>query len=118
MAGKIGIKESKELVKFIIELIKAIDLSMQDGEFSWKDGVNFISTLLSVSEGLTGIEKVPAEIKDLQKEEIHELYNFVKKELVLANPKYEKFVEDALEIGVKLYDLLQLVKTFPEIASK
>lgn len=113
-----GIKESKELVKFVTELVKAIDKSLEDGEFALSDIVNFYQALTAASSGLSGIQEIPAELKDLQPEEVHELCEYVKNEFQLRNHKHEQIVESALEIGVKIYDLILLIKTELPAAEK
>ena len=105
-----GIKETKEAIKFCIELVKSVETSLQDNVFSFEDVANFVNSIIAASEGLTGAKSIPTEIRDLQPEEVQELHDFIKSELVLENQKYEKFLEDAVEIVVKIYDLVQLAK--------
>ena len=42
---KRGIEETKELLEFVFSLAEAIKKSNADGEFNWRDGLNFIEPL-------------------------------------------------------------------------
>ena len=43
--GERGIEETKELLDFVFSLAAAIKKSNEDGEFNWRDGLNFIEPL-------------------------------------------------------------------------
>ena len=42
---KYGIQETKELLSFVFSLAEAIKKSNADGDFNWRDGLNFIEPL-------------------------------------------------------------------------
>ena len=42
---KKGIQETKELLAFVFSLAEAIKKSNADGDFNWRDGLNFIEPL-------------------------------------------------------------------------
>ena len=109
----VGIKETKELLKFVIELAEAIDISLADGEFTFGDITNLVSAMMAAGDGFADINLIPAEMKDLNEAEALELYTYVKDELELDNPKTEEIVECALEIGLKVYQLIQLIREEP-----
>ena len=37
-----GIKETKEVLRFVLSFIKALKLTYEDGDFDWYDAKNFI----------------------------------------------------------------------------
>ena len=107
----IGIKETKELLKFVVEVAEAIDVSLADGEITFGDITNLVSAMMTANDAFSNIKAIPAEMSDLTEAEALELYTYAKTELSLSNAKSEEIVECALEVGLKLYQLLQLIKT-------
>lgn len=105
-----GIKETKEIVTFITNLVKAIELSLKDGKISATDSVNFMPVLMSSMSAVSGITDVPIELKDLTAEEVDELVSFVKTELTLSSEKTEKILETAIDIGIALIRLFNTVR--------
>ena len=104
----IGIKETKELLKFVVEVAEAIDVSLADGEITFGDITNLVSAMMTANDAFSNIKAIPAEMSDLTEAEALELYTYAKTELSLSNAKSEEIVECALEVGLKLYQLLQL----------
>jgi len=68
-----GIKESKELVVFISKLINGIIKSAEDKEFSFSDVQHFVPAGKDLTKSLEGLSDIPAELKDLDSDEIEEL---------------------------------------------
>jgi len=108
-----GIKETKELLGFIIKVVEAVDKSLEDGKIGFMDMSNLVTAMLAANGAFNDINKVPEEIKDLTKEESEELYAYATKELSLNSAKTEEIVEKALEIGMKIYHLIVLFKDEP-----
>ena len=74
---KYGIQETKELLEFVFSLAEAIKKSNADGEFNWRDGLNFIEPLKRLGPAIDNIEEIVPEIGDLDAEEWAELVEFV-----------------------------------------
>lgn len=106
---KHGIKETKELLKFVIEIAEALDASLADGDIGFMDLSNLVSAMMASAAAFDNISMIPAEMKDLDTTEAQELYDYCKSELDLASDKIESIVEMALQIGLKVYELTQLV---------
>lgn len=78
------IKETKELFEGLGEVAKTAKLVAKDGKVDFSDSAHVIelaknSTVLV--EAVKGIEQVPAELKDLSKEELLELILIVYKKI-------------------------------------
>lgn len=106
-----GISETKEVVKFGIELGEAFDKGLSDGKFSIEDLSYFFSTFMSAGAAFEGISKVPAEIKDLSSEEMEDLKAFVELEFDIENDKLEELIEKALGVALKIYEIIALFKS-------
>ncbi len=105
-----GIKEIKELVKFVIEFGEAIDLAMADKKFEMSELSLLIAPLMQVGPAFEGLDKIGGELKDLSEEEAAELVAYVRDELELSNDKIEFVIEKALELGVTIYEFIKLFK--------
>ncbi len=72
-----GIKETKELVKALGEIITIGLKAMADGKINIMDIPLIFSLIKSLGDAVEGVQKVPVEIKDLSAEEAQELGNYV-----------------------------------------
>lgn len=110
MEGNQGIKESKEALEFVAELINSFDKAIADGKFSVMDALNFLPALVSAPNALGNLSALQAEIKDYSTEEIKELSNAFKAKLKISNVKLEEGIEGGLEIALNVARLLSVVK--------
>ena len=106
-----GIKETKELLKFIIELTEAIDKSLEDGEIGFGDISTLVTAMKDAGPAFSDMKLIPEELKDLDDTEALELYTYAKDELELSGKKTEEIVEASLEIGLKMFELVNLIKS-------
>jgi hypothetical protein len=104
------IKDTKELVKFVIELVNAIDTSLEDGKFSLTDVAQFLKPMLSAPNAFNDIKNVSLEIKDLSEVEKVELKEYMKNELKIKSEKIEMVVEHSFSIALELATLTQMLK--------
>ena len=112
---KYGIQETKELLEFVFSLAEAIKKSNADGEFNWRDGLNFIEPLKRLGPAIDNIEGIVPEIGDLDAEEWAELVEFVSSRWDLdtgdADDDLSDRIEDGLNAGIELVRMTQLFKT-------
>ena len=105
-----GIKETKELVAFGINLGEALDKSLSDGSFTFEDLTHFFAAFSSAGIALEDIGKVPKEIADLDTAEMVELNQYVADEFDIANDKLEAVIEKSLSAVFIIYELILLFK--------
>ena len=114
MAEKRGIEETKELLEFVFSLAEAIKKSNADGEFNWRDGLNFIEPLKRLGPAIDNIEEIVPEVSDLDSEEWTELVEFVSSRWDLdsgdADDDIADRIEDGLNAGIELVRMTQLFK--------
>ena len=114
MAEKRGIEETKELLEFVFSLAEAIKKSNADGEFNWRDGLNFIEPLKRQGPAIDNIEEIVPEVSDLDSEEWTELVEFVSSRWDLdsgdADDDIADRIEDGLNAGIELVRMTQLFK--------
>lgn len=106
--NKLGIKETKEVLKFVIEFGEAIDKGLADGKLNALDIGLVINPLMQLGPALEGLGQVDDELKDLSAEELAELKAYVETELDISNDKVEMMIEEGLGMAVKLYKFIGL----------
>ena len=117
MAEKVGIEDTKELLDFIFSLAEAVKKSAADGKFSWTDGLNFIEPLKKIAPAIDNIEDVIPEVMDLDASEWNELVDYCQTKFDFLTESddgeeidIESKIEDALNAGIELLRLTQIIK--------
>jgi len=117
MAEKVGIEDTKELLDFIFSLAEAVKKSAADGKFSWTDGLNFIEPLKKIAPAIDNIEDVIPEVMDLDASEWNELVDYCQNKFDFITESddgeevdIETKIEDALNAGIELLRLTQIIK--------
>jgi len=100
---------TKELIKFVVEMIQAIEKSVAEG-LSIVDAVNFVKPMLLAIDVFKDIEKVPSELKNLTTDQLQELYDAVAADLSQGD-KTQQIIEKSLEIGLKVFELYKYTKS-------
>jgi hypothetical protein len=81
-------KETKELVSFIISLAHAFDKSLEDKKLSVSDLPYFFAAMLKAPEAFNGVEKVKSEWQALSFESKQLLVKEIEQELDLHSPAF------------------------------
>ena len=114
MAEERGIQETKELLEFVFSLAVAIKKSNADGEFNWRDGLNFIEPLKRLGPAIDNIEDIIPEVQDLDADEWNELVSFVSEKWDLdtasSDGDISERIEDGLNAGIELIRMTQIFK--------
>lgn len=109
MAEEYGIKETKEVVGFAVELANGVGKSLEDGKWDIGDFVHFMDALMMAPAAIQGITSVPAELGDLSQPEIQEISDYVIEEFDIPQDEVEGVVEDAIKIGWDIYYLIKRI---------
>ena len=102
-------KETIEMVSFVLELGNAIGASLEDGKIDWSDLMRFFGALKMAGPAIKGYENIPEEMKNLTPAMKEELKTYVSDKLDLPNDKIEFVVEAALKVAI---DLISVVNVF------
>lgn len=97
-----SIKETKEALECALSMQKALQKTMADGKISIWEVPNFLSPFLKLGPALQNAKAIPAELKDLQAEEIEELKALFKAELDLEDDKLEQKINEGLALLLAL----------------
>lgn len=103
---KIGIKETSDVLRFGLSLVKACAFSLADGKLTITDAIYFKNVILTFSDAIIDIKKVPSELADLDESEIKILKKIAQDEFSVPVEKLETAIKSALGIAL---DLLKLI---------
>lgn len=102
---KLDIKETEELLSFVLELVKSLNKSLSDG-LSIFDTANFITPALLANEAIKGITNIPLELRNLDVNEIQELSDLVIKLFGDSiDDKKEAILKKSLDVAIRIVDL-------------
>jgi len=104
---KTGIKETKELLGFLLGLSNALGESLEDGKVTLIDIASLATPLLDAPEALTGLTEIPSELSDLDDAEREEILAYAKEEFSIPETCVEEIVECAFDAAAQLTILVQ-----------
>ena len=110
----VGIKETKDVIALGIHISKGIEQSLEDGEWSIKDAFNFFEALKSTPEAIIGIDKVPAELADLDQAELAEIEVMVKELIPGVKEEWMDIARNAIKIVMAakaIYDSIKKLRS-------
>lgn len=105
-----GIKETKEVLDFVLALGNALGKAYEDGELKLADALHFVPILSKAGPAFGDISKIAAELKDLSDEERQALTAYAKASFDIPDDKLESSLEMALEVGFYLAKLIAEIK--------
>ena len=105
------IKNTQELVALITAVAKTVKDANADGSVDANDLTSLIQIFPTLGPAIAGITDIPAELKDLDEDEITQLGNSVK-EFVgdVVGGKYEEIAERSLKAGVEIFEIVKLLQ--------
>lgn len=107
---EIGIKETKEMLKFAITFGESIDKSLEDKKIGLEDAMNFYNAVLTAGDAFEGAGKIAAELSDLSQAERDELVAYVEAEFDIANDRTEAVIEEGLKTAMQIYKMVAVLK--------
>ena len=110
---KRDIKETKEVLALAFAIGKAfINAKKDNGEFDAGDIKHFIALFPVLSPALEGITNLPAELKDLDSDEIKELMTFAAAHLGTLFTDKEDLaakIEEGLKLAIAITDFIKVM---------
>ena len=101
-----GIKETKEVLRFVLSFVQALKTTYEDGEFDWYDAKNFIDPIKNLGDAIDNIDEVLPEITDIDEEEYEELLSWMKEEFPeIIDEEIEFVLDEALVAGKTILTL-------------
>jgi len=103
-----GIKETEELVTFVVSLANALHSAMEDG-MSWEDSFKLLPVLTKLPKAVEGYEQIPQELIDLDDQELDTLLADIDK-LDFVQQNKIAILNQALMTGADLVKLVALIR--------
>lgn len=110
MAEVYGIKETKEVVVFGLDLALALQAANADGKVNMLDAPLFWKPVKEAPEAIEGAAQVFKEFSDLDAEEVGELVAVIEEKTGHSGSKAVQIVEAALKFGVAGLALVAAIK--------
>lgn len=108
------IKETKEMLGFVLDLGNALGVSLEDGKVTILDLHNFVQPLLEAGAAFDGAASIPSELASLDAAGREELLAYAKKEFDIPEECVETVVEEGLTTLAQLHKFVQTYKcAFP-----
>ena len=104
----IGVKEIKEVIKFVVLLGNAIGGSLEDGKWGLDDIGKFMPAIAALIPAINGIGIVGDELNDLEDEELAELVEYFKDEFDVPQDDVEDMIENGFDLAVELFDFIKM----------
>jgi hypothetical protein len=100
-----SVKEISEAVEFVCALANAVGEAAEDGKITMGDAAHLIPLLYKLPSAVEGLSDVS--FADLSLSDLEALNAKVKESLDLPADKVECAIEEAFDISLKLYNLVQ-----------
>lgn len=107
---RLGVKETKEMLTFVLKLGNALGNALEDDKVGITDISDFVSPLMSAGDAFANAIEIPKELADLDEQEKTELLDYVKTTFDIPEKNIELVVESAFDLLAKLYDLVKVIK--------
>ena len=102
---KYGIENIKEVITFVVALVKAIKRVLEDGKINGADVIRLFGAFLKAPKAIIGFKLVFEEIKDISEAERQELIIFITSDLGLTVESADKWLSHLLTTGLKLHHM-------------
>ena len=109
-----GTKETEDVVVFFGSICEGIYESVKDGKLTFGDYINFIPVVADLLPAISGIEKVPDELRDLSIEEMDALVEKFKANFEIPDDIVEEFVENCVTGARLVFRNVELFKIWKE----
>lgn len=106
LAG-VGIKETEEVAKLVVEVVKGIQAARKDGKWDASDIAHLLPVFAVLGPALENFKDVGTEIKDLDAEEIKDLAAVLLTGIVLGEGKIQVYIEEGLAIVVSIFKIIK-----------
>jgi len=113
---QLGTKDLEEAVDFAFNIADAIEESLEDGKITIGDAPKFLKTFITSAGAVEGINNVPAQIGDLDADELERIVTKIKARFDIDDDKLEQYIEEAFTAGVNLAVSIKNIMSLRKVA--
>ena len=104
-------KETKDVVSFVVSLGNALGKSLDDGTIDLADSVNLLGPIMALPDAADGFSKVAGEIQAMSAEQRGEIVEMIKRDFDIPQDSVEALVEKAISIASDLVGFVGDLRT-------
>jgi hypothetical protein len=104
-------KETKELVCFLVDIMNWLGKSFEDGDISLSDLLALLPKFKEAGAAINGIEKIPSELKHVPEYELAALYKHIQDHFDIPQDNIEMVAETLIKVALQLVLVFRTVKT-------
>lgn len=101
-----NVKETKEMLRFVLSLANVMSEIMDDGKVSLLELPKLLVPFRLMPAALKDVKMIVAEFKDLSKEEVDELTQEFMKEFNLKQDEIEAMIEKGMLVAAELAKII------------
>lgn len=105
-----GVEETEEVIDFAILLANSLIKTFEDGKISIFDLTNFITPMVKLPKAISGIDKVPSELYDLDSNEYFRLKDKIKTQLNVDDAAAMNIIDNSIDLIYSIYNLIKAIK--------
>jgi len=103
---KYGIQETQDVITLIASFLYALGAAKADNKWHWTDSFKFMQTLKSVPSAVVGLDKVPAEIADIDAEELKQIEERIISLLNMTDTNKKQRAKRLVEMA---FDIIEMI---------
>ena len=108
----VGIKETKEALVFGLEVGAGVFAALKDdGKVTVGDALVFTPAMVSLPAALDGADQIPAELKDLDENELMEIKDLVLGKLPTVGDKWYTVAAESINMGISAMKIFSAFKS-------
>jgi len=105
-----GIEETMDALDLAASLGVAVYHMAKDGKLSLGDYVHLLPVVPNIGPAAMGATKIPRELGDIQEDEVAMLMSRAKTKFNIPDDLVEEFVENCLDIAVKTFRNVEIIR--------
>lgn len=110
MTEKLGIKETLDVIVLGASIAQDTVESYEDGKFTGTDIVNYSDTLMAIMPAIEGIDKVPAEMADIDSEEALVIRDTLLQKIPGIGAKWKEFAVHCFNAGYNIWMAVKVLQ--------
>lgn len=111
--GETGIKESSEMLSFVVGIAQACIHAAEDGQLSASDAMFFWNAIQKMPAAIKDASLIGEEMRNISADKVAQLAALAIVELKIANPKIDALVKQVIKVvfeGLKIGPLVFALK--------
>lgn len=111
MAGKYSVKETIDVINFMLPVASALQAAKaNDGKIDYKDLALLAPTLPAAFPAISGADAIPAELSEMDAEDIEQVKQAILAKMPILGAKWLTVAENCLAAAVAIYKTVRALQ--------